>query len=309
VTAHVTAHGARIDGKMIECERHERGDGEATARDEPSGASGAHQGEPKGPEIFDAGGSGLPLPEQIIERLDTGRTRRAWSSEERLRRLRALADAIVAAEEEERRRIAHTLHDGAVQTLGAAVIRTGALRGSLDGAQREEAERIEALLRDAMQQLRDLTSRLAPPVLFEFGLVPALEWLAKQHAREGSLRVTIDARDGASGLSDRLRLVLYRAVRELLVNVVKHSGMKEAEIVIEREGERLRLRIKDRGKGFNAEEVQEHAERGFGLFGIEERLALYGGELRIESAVGKGAIVTLLVPIDGHVGPASEEMS
>ena len=142
---------------------------------------------------------------------------------QRTEQLRALAADLEAAEDRERRQIARDLHDDLGQTLAAARIRLAALCDDARGDVRARATEVGALIDQANNAIRSLAAQLAPAVLHELGLVAALEWLSEEIERTFQLSVTIadDGRD--KPLSQEARSILYRAVRELLINVAKHA--------------------------------------------------------------------------------------
>ncbi|MHC5033964.1 MAG: PAS domain-containing sensor histidine kinase [Planctomycetota bacterium] len=219
--------------------------------------------------------------------------------------LRSLASEASLAEERERARIAADLHDHVGQLLSLAATRLAACLESSPPAPHAEAiAGASALVEQALEATRSLTSELSPAVLDHLGLVPALESLVERFQEEYGIRVNVTCRAAPALLAEDVRGFLFRAVRELLVNVVKHAGAKKADVSVACSGERLQVTVRDDGAGFDSSAIGPHWQRGegFGLFSIGERLDYLGGKLEVKSEPGKGTLVTLMVPIGGHDG-------
>jgi PAS domain S-box-containing protein len=222
--------------------------------------------------------------------------------------LRALASELVLAEERERRQLAGDLHDEISQLLTLARIRLGVLERSAAGT--DLAGRLGELrppIEQAIQAVRSLTFQLCPPALYDLGFVPAAEWLAEDMQQRYGLRVEV-CDDGADKpLDERMRVVLFRSLREVLINAAKHSGVDSAQVRIRREGTRVLVQVEDAGAGFDWQGHRGRMRPGFGLFSIEERLGYLGGRLEIRSAPGGGTTVTLEAPLKPSAEGAREE--
>ncbi|TSA51490.1 PAS domain-containing protein, partial [archaeon] len=219
--------------------------------------------------------------------------------------LRSLASELSLTEERERRRIAADLHDEIGQTLAMINLKSGALREKLtSGDLTRQLDEIRELTKKAIQATRSLTFDLAPPVLYELGLEAGLDWLTEKiHDQHGILTEFED--DGKSKpLDDDVRVTLFRAVRELLINVVKHAHARRAKVSIWREGDEVRIVVEDNGVGFAPSELNTTGgrTRGFGLFNIHERLESLGGHVQLESAQARGTRVTLIQPLNPREG-------
>ncbi|MGE3166225.1 MAG: ATP-binding protein [Planctomycetota bacterium] len=215
--------------------------------------------------------------------------------------LRTLTDELLLAEERERRRLAAGLHDEVGQTLAVAKIRLGALMEAIaDADRRGEVEAIRSLLDDSIQHTRSLTFELVSPLLHEAGLVSALASLAEQIERQHAIRVRFEDDGADKPLPNNTSVLVYRAVRELLHNVVKHAHATAIEMKSARVGALLALSLRDNGQGFEVPVGHRRsATGGFGLFNVRERLEHLGGRVDIESTRGAGTTVTLHVPIVG----------
>jgi two-component system CheB/CheR fusion protein len=229
------------------------------------------------------------------------------SVQERTAQLRALAFELTRAEESERQAIARDLHDGLGQVLTVAKLRVVKL---LDGHREEEAHRIvrevEELINQAQESIRSLAFQLSPAVLYELGLIPALEWLIEEMKKTYGLSVEF-ADDGAlKPLSQASRAILFRAIRELLINVVKHSGASAARLAARRTGNELEIAVSDDGNGFALDQSGQPT-RGYGLTSVRERLSFIGGRVEIASEPGNGTDVTLIAPLEAREPEAGRE--
>ena len=237
----------------------------------------------------------------INETLEQRIAERTLVAERRTQQLRLLANELTKAEERERRRLAQMLHDDLQQMLVAARMHITAITPDVSPSRAIELMRhVDDLLDRSIRLSRNLTHRASPPVLYDAGLAPALEWLGRQFEEEHGLDVEVDCDGTAQPESQDTRVLLYQACRELLFNVVKHAGSKRCKLAMHHAGEGdVQVSVCDEGKGFDSErsrEVGRH-EGGFGLFSIRERLELIGGRMEIESIRGEGTCVRLYAPI------------
>ena len=229
-------------------------------------------------------------------------------------RLRALATELSRAEERQLRQIAADLHDGIGQLLATARIRLELLQDHLGppetpagAAAAQEWGEVHGLLAEAIRQTRSLTVELSPPVLYEAGFGAAVRWLAaRARERQGTdVRVTAD---DPLPLNDELRVFLFRAVRELLVNMGKHAHARTGHVSASTDGDEVKVVVEDDGVGFDpAAELAPHpgghdTKQSFGLFHIRERLRHYGGRLEVDAEPGRGSRFTLVLPCRRHEG-------
>ena len=216
------------------------------------------------------------------------------------RRLRSVGAKLAVAEEQERRRIAAGLHDNVVQTLALAKMKLEGL------ARRKPAARLVPVLREAralvaqsLHDTRALLFDLSPVVLYELGFEPAVEALLEriQAAHRLATRFRTDHRP--KPVTGDVRVVLFRGVREVLQNVVKHARARSVDVSVGRDGKTIMVEVQDDGVGFDTKEALSihDADRGFGLFDVRERLDYLGGNFTIQSEPGKGTTVVLRVPL------------
>jgi len=199
------------------------------------------------------------------------------------RRLRHLASELTRLAEAERRRIASEMHDDLAQLL--VFCRMG-LSGLLQVGNRDElAKRIEGIdhaLGEAIQYTRTLIAELNPKVLYEQGLSPALRWLAAQMEQHG-ITVRVVEEGPLPALSEDAKILVFRAVRELLLNVAKHAGVQHAEVFAcpaEKEG--VIVRVTDEGKGFVVQHGTAPGRDGahYGLVSVAEQVTAFAARKR-----------------------------
>jgi PAS domain S-box-containing protein len=213
--------------------------------------------------------------------------------------LRSLVSEMSLAEERVRRSIATDLHDRVGQTLAVLNIKLDVLRKAVSStSMARPLEEISQLTELLIQETRSLMFELSPPVLYELGLEAALEWLGV-HIQEkfGLLVQVVDDRE-LKVLDDDVRTLLFKAVRELVTNIVTHARAHHAKVSVNREGDAIRISVEDDGAGFEPSKISQNG--GFGLFSIRERLKHLGGHLEIESQPGHGTRVTLSAPMKNN---------
>jgi len=210
------------------------------------------------------------------------------------RRLRALAYSAALVEARERRRLADDLHDSLGQLLAVARLKLGLLRSEPAPLDLEARVReIEQLIGEADEQAASMVVELSPPVPEEGSIEAGVRWVADDVSRRFGLEIKVDEDAEPKPLDEGVRITLYRSVRELLVNVAKHAGTRQARVRISRQGPLVHVWVADRGAGFDPRETS----RGFGLFSVRERLLHIGGSLEIQSEPGDGTQAHLTVPV------------
>jgi len=210
-------------------------------------------------------------------------------------RLRSLASELNLSEERTRKTLAGTLHDQVCQTLALARMRLSSARTlHKDEAVEKIVDEVLEMLALAITETRSLMVEISPPVLHDLGLEAAIDWMAERMSSAQGIVIETVKTGGFSDLEQDLKIMLYQMTRELLTNVVKHSGGRNVLVTIERAEHTIGIKVRDDGKGFDAVEAgSAAADSGFGLFSIRERLKSYNGSLQIESQEGKGATVSI----------------
>lgn len=231
-----------------------------------------------------------------LERLVAERTAEAMALASQLREL---ASELTLTEQRERQSLAKVLHDNIQQMLVAAKLQTSIL---VNRQQDEDLATSARLVRDLLDKTlstsRTLTAELSPPILYDGGLGPGIQWLARNFFEKHRLKVDVLFDPSGEPVVEDVRIFLFDAVREILFNVVKHSGVKEARVECSRgKDERVRATVSDSGKGFDLTLWQGVGKtEGFGLFSIQQRIRHMGGELDIDSAPGRGTRITVIGP-------------
>jgi signal transduction histidine kinase len=163
---------------------------------------------------------------------------------------------------------------------------------------------VDGLIAESLNVTRSLTAELSPAILHRSGLAAALRWLGRWYEDRFALKVLVEAEEFA-GVDEETRVTLFRTVRELLFNVVKHARVTSARVQLERDGDgRARIVVSDDGVGFDPEAARAREGDGgnFGLFNVRERLEALGGRLGVDSAPGRGASFTIVGPLPRMTG-------
>jgi PAS domain S-box-containing protein len=211
-------------------------------------------------------------------------------------RLEILSRQLLRAQEEERHHLARELHDEIGQVLTAIKI-------SLNESQRLAEGRLQTLLKEnmtmidrAIVQVRNMSLNLRPAQLDLLGLVPALMWLFKQQSNIAHVKTSTEFKIGERKIPPDLEVVCFRIAQEALTNAIRHGKPSKVSGKLWTDDQSLFLSISDDGSGFNADELQKLGveSKGFGLLSMHERAALVGGQLKIESIIGDGTIITVV---------------
>lgn len=227
------------------------------------------------------------------------------------KQLRSLASELSLAEERERRRIASLLHDHIGQILALSKIKLGALFEEANGAETTKNLReVRNCIEQAIQYTRTLTFELSPPILYELGLESALEWLSEQMQMQHGISFTLECDLSPKPLREEVTVFLFMAVRELLVNVVKHANAGSVAIHVKKRENSIVIIVEDDGVGFHNAQIHSFSakNRGYGLFSVRERLNHLDGKIEIKSKKGKGTRVMLTAPLNqqGKAGRRSK---
>ncbi|HBH60799.1 MAG TPA: hypothetical protein DDX85_03460 [Nitrospiraceae bacterium] len=210
------------------------------------------------------------------------------------KQLQLLTSQLSLIEEHEKRRIATELHDCIGQTLALSKIKLGLLNKSApSGELRKSIKEILSLIEQTIKETRTLTFELSPPILYELGLGQAIKWLIDQFRDKHGLSIELIDDGQEKPFDNNTRFFLFQAIRELLLNVVKHAQATKTNIILTGEGGNLRIIIEDNGIGFSKPLVNCD---GYGLFNIRERMNHINGQFEVKSTSGRGARITLVAP-------------
>lgn len=215
------------------------------------------------------------------------------------RRLRALSSELMETEDRERRQLASDLHDQVGQSLSAVKMYVDSLIASTpDETTLDRLQFIASIVDETIQDIRTLTFELSPPILYELGLKAALEWLAEDFLQKYNLKITI-ACDACTNYNTPASLALiFRTIRELLINVVRHAAAETADVQVQCTGKGVRLIVMDNGCGIKNTNQKngDNQNGGFGLFSIRERVVNIGGTVVINSGKDTGTAIILTIP-------------
>jgi signal transduction histidine kinase len=214
--------------------------------------------------------------------------------------LKQLSARLVEAQENERRSISRELHDEVGQALTGIRVELANLSRKIRGKDVEgldaKVDEIKQMVEDSVGVVRNMALLLRPSMLDDLGLVPALQWQAREVSKRAGVRVKVAAEGVSEDLPEEHKTCIYRIVQEALHNCVQHSEASMARVTVQQEPDRILLAIQDDGKGFDAER-----ERGMGLLGMQERVSHLGGTFSVESLPGRGSIVYIVLPLTGPV--------
>jgi len=223
-------------------------------------------------------------------------------------RLQGMAFDAAVVQERERRRIAVDLHDSIGQALALAQIKLTAVRADATDRPRVAIDEVVALLRQAIADSRSLAFALSPPVLYDLGLNAAISWLIDEVETKHGLHVALSGDSVDRSLDETTAVIVFRAVRELLMNVLKHARSPAATVFLRRAGDHLDVVVEDAGVGFDPEAVTAAANGGsFGLFSLREQIHRLGGTVEITSAKGHGTSARVMVPLKRRSLPRRDD--
>ena len=217
--------------------------------------------------------------------------------------LQALSEHVEAQLEAERKLIASEVHDQCGQVLTLVKMEIAVLRNAARQAplMLDSVQRLDELVNDLVQLSRDVITRLRPPAL-DLGLVPALEWLAGEWARQAGMACEFSCAVDDLALPDDKATTLFRIIQESLTNAARHSQAGWVHVGLRVSEDGLDLRVADNGRGFDTGADQPGR---FGLMGMQERAQRVGARLEVTSTPGAGTQVRVSMPLSATVPPAA----
>jgi PAS domain S-box-containing protein len=243
---------------------------------------------------------------KLNENLEQMVIERTALADARSKQLQALAVELIEAEEQEKKRIAGLLHEDLQQLLAAA-------RFKLESKRRSDPDlkQVQHLLEESISKARNLARELSPVVLHHSSLASAIERLCLSVQEQFGLAVELELQTSMQVENAPSKVFIFRAIQELLFNIVKHAGVNTAKVEVEESGDDLVVMVSDTGKGFDASALETFTGKtGLGLLSLRERASYIGGRLTIESTPGKGSRFILRVPVqmDRTAHPYSPEI-
>jgi PAS domain S-box-containing protein len=216
--------------------------------------------------------------------------------------VRSLAAELTAAEQAERHRLAQILHDDLQQRMFAIQMQLSFLkdayeRNDLQGF-KVDFPQLEEWLAESIHVTRQLSVDLSPPILHGEGLLEATIWLASQMQEQYNLNVEIQSEGQSAPVEEKVRVLVFYAIRELLFNIVKHAGTLEATVTFENYDDTLKVIVRDAGKGFPSQAYMGSRSLGHGLLSLRHRLNLLGCTMEVKSDIGNGTEISIEVPLE-----------
>ncbi len=221
-------------------------------------------------------------------------------------KLRQLSIQLSKTEEIQRRQLASQLHESVSQELFAAQLKLNAFEKSLDDPKHaSQLDEIKDQIVKSIKEIRGITYDLSPPVLYDLGLREAVESLAKSIESKNRLVVKTRFYGSLEYLDEEIKLTVYRVIKEIIQNAIKHAWASNVAINIDNSNNQLSIDVSDNGIGFDAGSLSEghYEDKGFGLFDIMEKINHLSGRLTIHSAPGSGTRINLVVPLNEPVFP------
>lgn len=210
--------------------------------------------------------------------------------------MKRLSASLVEAQENERRSISRELHDEVGQALTGVLVEMANLSTLIRVGEKEavaaKADEIKKEVEGSIKVVRNMALLLRPSMLDDLGLVPALQWQAREVSKRGAVWVKVTAVDVSEDLPEEHKTCIYRVVQEALHNCEQHAGARNVTVTVKQEKGSILLRVVDDGKGFDARQ-----EKGMGLVGIEERVENLGGNLTVNSEPGRGTAIEVELPL------------
>jgi signal transduction histidine kinase len=215
-------------------------------------------------------------------------------------RLKKLGNYLQEQIEDERNRIASELHDSIGQQLLLTKLKIQRIEERLNLASDNEISDLDNLLEGTIGELKTIIYNLRPKILDELGLGPALTSLVHLITEQSGIKGSLNINILNGRLDKRIELFTFRLAQETLNNIMKHSGAKEFDLILQENENNLRLIVSDNGSGFDIKEINPADElNGFGLLNMKERVESFGGELKIDSTPGEGTVVMATIPVKG----------
>jgi len=217
---------------------------------------------------------------------------------DRTKELKRLNEHILYSEDIERRAVASDLHDSAAQTLAISISKIKTIQEPGKSISLESIAEIQGYLEQTVGDIRSMIYRLSPPILDDFGIDIALGFLIEESNKMHDTDIKyINLLDTPAHLKKSNKIAMYRTVSEIIMNIIKHSGSKNAKIELSNNKKFILLKAEDTGTGFDVNLFDEKKFSGFGLLTISEKIKNLGGSFKIVSKPGKGTKVFLSVPL------------
>lgn len=210
---------------------------------------------------------------------------------------------IILAQEDERKRIAREIHDGLAQTMANVVLRTEITERMLNRQEidsvKEELRDLKGQLRSGLEEVRKIIFNLRPMALDDLGLVPTLRKFIQDYEDKTKIRTKFELYGRECRLPSGMEVAIYRLVQEAFSNVYKHANASYVTLDVTFQAKMVKITVQDNGTGFDVGIVEAKLGKGvnFGMIGMQERVELLEGRMDIDSQLGAGTKISMLIPI------------
>lgn len=241
---------------------------------------------------------------RLFETLDRERRKKEAARGEIMlqkRRIEDMSAQLVDLEEKERKIIADDLHDSVSQILSMCLLEMHRLAASMDEEKKKNLTRVTSYISKVLDEVRSLTFQLSPGILYDLGLTAAIEWLTEDFQKRTGIQIEfVCEKAGPVLLAEPMNVQVYRAAREILMNIVKHSDSKTAKVNLATEDNTLILTVEDQGKGFSIDTQllgKDGRQKGYGLWRVQEKIQMLNGQVTVKTRPGEGTLVLISVPM------------
>jgi len=222
--------------------------------------------------------------------------------EKRTKQLKALSEQAIRVQEEERVRIARSLHDDTAQTISMLIIHLENIEKKIpheDSHLRQRVNDAQQLATVLLDNLRKVIWDLRPSILDDLGLIPAIRWYAQTNLGKNGVQVDVERREETMRLPTHLETMLFRILQEAVSNILRHANASQVSIDLRPEGDQIVLEVRDNGRGFDVEKARGEAmtQKQLGLLGMQERVSLVNGTIKVDSTPGGGTTLRVYVPL------------
>ncbi|MEI7846103.1 MAG: sensor histidine kinase [Chloroflexota bacterium] len=210
----------------------------------------------------------------------------------------ASIESIIQAQEAERQRLSRQMHDGPAQALSNFILQTEIAMRLMDvdnALAREELNNLKASALSTFQKVRNFIFELRPMMLDDLGLFPTIKRYVDTFKEQSGLEVSITITGQERRLESYVEVMIFRALQELLGNAARHSQGTGVKVIIDMGEASIRVTVNDNGKGFNADTIKQGNSLGLNL--IRDRVEILGGTFDIDSSIGRGSRITLIIPV------------
>lgn len=249
----------------------------------------------------------------VTEYLSGGEVGQATKMLESAKTRQMVGLKIILAQEEERKRISREIHDGPAQLMANMALRTEIVERMLSkkdyGRVQEEVADLKKQVRYSLEEIRKVIFNLRPMALDDLGLIPTLRKYTRDYEDKNRIRTVFETRGKEYRLSSAMEAAVFRLIQEALTNAAKHGDPTHVVVEIAYQTQLVKISIRDNGRGFNTEILEQKANQHvhFGLIGMRERVELLEGRMEIESAENQGTKIVIHIPTNVENGKGYED--